>query len=93
MIPDRDSHSSLEYAVDEQAQFLFADGPAPEMWVPDFQAGFYADVIRDLAKMGHKLGVTGVGTFGGYQAIHWDATNRVYRGASESRKDGQAAGW
>ena len=26
--------------------------------------------------------------FGGYQAIMWDAKNRVYWGASEMRKDG-----
>ncbi|MEZ5974265.1 MAG: gamma-glutamyltransferase [Planctomycetota bacterium] len=30
---------------------------------------------------------------GGYQAILWDAKNRVYQGASESRKDGFAAGY
>jgi len=30
---------------------------------------------------------------GGYQAIHWDAKNHAYFGASESRKDGQAAGY
>jgi gamma-glutamyltranspeptidase/glutathione hydrolase len=33
------------------------------------------------------------GPYGGYQAIGWDAKNRVYVGASESRKDGQAAGY
>ena len=31
--------------------------------------------------------------FGGYQAIGIDLENRVYTGASESRKDGQAAGY
>jgi gamma-glutamyltranspeptidase/glutathione hydrolase len=34
-----------------------------------------------------------VGVFGGYQAIGWNAENEVYHGASESRKDGQAAGF
>ena len=33
------------------------------------------------------------GGFGGYQAILYDAKNNVYRGASESRKDGMAAGY
>jgi len=33
------------------------------------------------------------GIYGGYQAIMWDDKNKVYRGASESRKDGQAAGY
>jgi gamma-glutamyltranspeptidase/glutathione hydrolase len=41
---------------------------------------------------GHKVGFTR-GRYGGYQAILWDAKNKVYRGASESRKDGQAAGF
>jgi gamma-glutamyltranspeptidase / glutathione hydrolase len=31
--------------------------------------------------------------FGGYQAIMFDEINKVYYGASESRKDGQAAGF
>jgi gamma-glutamyltranspeptidase/glutathione hydrolase len=42
--------------------------------------------------MGHVLGAN-VGDYGGYQAIRWDPVNRVYFGASESRKDGQAAGY
>jgi gamma-glutamyltranspeptidase/glutathione hydrolase len=33
------------------------------------------------------------GGYGGYQAILFDPVNRVYRGASESRKDGHAAGY
>jgi gamma-glutamyltranspeptidase/glutathione hydrolase len=46
----------------------------------------------ELRRRGHDLR-TDLGGFGGYQAIRWDARNRVYLGASESRKDGQAAGW
>ena len=34
-----------------------------------------------------------VGAFGGYQAIMWDDKRNVFFGASESRKDGQAAGY
>ena len=45
------------------------------------------------APLGHKLGRTTAGSFGGYQAIRFDPTNRVYFGASESRKDGHAAGY
>ena len=48
--------------------------------------------LTALKKMGHKLRVQG-GSHGGYQAIMWDAKNKVYFGASESRKDGQAAGY
>jgi gamma-glutamyltranspeptidase/glutathione hydrolase len=46
----------------------------------------------ELKRRGHDLRID-LGGFGGYQAIRWDAKNRVYLGASESRKDGQAAGW
>jgi gamma-glutamyltranspeptidase/glutathione hydrolase len=55
--------------------------------------GFPSETERDLLKLGHKIGREKAATFGGYQAILWDATNKVYWGASESRKDGQAAGY
>ncbi len=55
--------------------------------------GFPSETERGLLKLGHKVGRSSAGTFGGYQAILWDATNKVYWGASESRKDGQAAGY
>jgi gamma-glutamyltranspeptidase/glutathione hydrolase len=55
--------------------------------------GFPSEMERDLVKMGHKVGRERAATFGGYQAILWDSTNRVYWGASESRKDGMAAGY
>lgn len=48
--------------------------------------------IRGLLDKGHKIG-TARGIYGGYQAILWDDENKVYHGASESRKDGQAAGY
>lgn len=56
------------------------------------ETGFSARTIAALKKMGHKVTVQG-GGHGGYQAILWDAENKVYFGASESRKDGQAAGF
>ncbi len=56
------------------------------------ESGFPPETVRGLVKLGHKVGST-VGTFGGYQAIRYDPTNKVYYGASESRKDGQAAGY
>ncbi|HXG48235.1 MAG TPA: gamma-glutamyltransferase [Methylomirabilota bacterium] len=55
--------------------------------------GFAPEMERGLVKRGHKVGRERAATFGGYQAILWDATNKVYWGASESRKDGQAAGY
>ncbi len=48
--------------------------------------------IRGLIQRGHKVGFD-VGGYGGYQAIMWDDKEKVYYGASESRKDGQAAGY
>ena len=58
----------------------------------NFESGFPEETIRELSKMGHDMQKT-VGGFGGYQAIMLDSVNKVYYGASESRKDGQAAGY
>ena len=49
-------------------------------------------LTEKLRALGHRVRVRR-GGFGGYQAILWDAKRRVYVGASESRKDGQAAGF
>jgi gamma-glutamyltranspeptidase/glutathione hydrolase len=57
-----------------------------------FESGFDSEVIRELTKMGHDIRKT-VGGFGGHQAILLDYEKKVYYGASESRKDGQAAGY
>lgn len=57
-----------------------------------FETGFDYKVIRELMKMGHKIRYD-LGGYGGYQAIMRDNKNGVYYGASESRKDGQAAGY
>lgn len=56
------------------------------------ETGVDYEAIRELVKMGHNVGYN-VGSFGGYQAILFDWKNKVYYGASESRKDGQAAGY
>ncbi len=56
------------------------------------ETGIPYDSVRELVKMGHRIQVN-VGGFGGYQAIRYDAKNKVYIGASESRKDGHAAGY
>lgn len=56
------------------------------------ESGFSYQTIRDLMSKGHKIGYE-KGPYGGYQAILWDNVNKVYYGASESRKDGQAAGY
>ena len=56
------------------------------------ESGFDYETIRGLMSKGHKVSFS-LGSFGGYQAIMWDEENGVYYGASESRKDGQAAGY
>jgi len=56
------------------------------------ETGFSYETIRELMKMGHRISYNN-GGYGGYQAIMFDWKNKVYYGASESRKDGQAAGF
>ncbi|MFN6202747.1 MAG: gamma-glutamyltransferase [Acidobacteriota bacterium] len=56
------------------------------------ESGHSYETIRELMKMGHKVGYS-LGLYGGYQAIRYDPQRQVYYGASESRKDGQAAGY
>ena len=58
----------------------------------NLEHGIDNEVIRDLVRKGHEVQFS-VGSFGGYQAIMWDAEHGVYYGASESRKDGHAAGY
>ena len=56
------------------------------------ESGFPYETVRELMAMGHGVGWL-LGGYGGYQGIRWDPKQRVYFGASESRKDGQAAGY
>lgn len=55
--------------------------------------GFSDETRRTLKEMGHRIELGSGGIFGGYQAIYRDPESGVYYGASESRKDGQAAGY
>ena len=56
------------------------------------ESGFSYESVRELMEKGHQVGYD-LGGYGGYQAIMYDDENKVYFGASESRKDGQAAGY
>lgn len=58
----------------------------------NLESGFTMETLRELAKKGHNIAFE-VGIFGGYQAIMVNPETKVYFGASESRKDGQAAGY
>tara|TARA_B100001057_G_C22866307_1_gene956621 strand:+ start:3317 stop:5014 length:1698 start_codon:yes stop_codon:yes gene_type:complete len=56
------------------------------------ESGFDYETIRNLLSIGHKVSYD-LGSYGGYQAIKIDNENKVYYGASESRKDGNASGY
>jgi gamma-glutamyltranspeptidase / glutathione hydrolase len=58
------------------------------------ESGIPYETVRELSKKGHDVRFD-VGGYGGYQAIRVEMHDgqRVYVGASESRKDGQAAGY
>ncbi len=56
------------------------------------ESGIDYNTIRGLISKGHKVQFA-KGPYGGYQAILYDEKRGVYFGASESRKDGQAAGY
>ncbi len=58
----------------------------------NLESGWPYESIRELMEKGHTIQWAN-GPYGGYQAILWDPINKVYYGASESRKDGMAAGY
>jgi gamma-glutamyltranspeptidase / glutathione hydrolase len=58
----------------------------------ELESSFAWETARELQVLGHQVRA-GIGGFGGYQAIRRDPETGVYYGASESRKDGHAAGY
>jgi gamma-glutamyltranspeptidase/glutathione hydrolase len=58
----------------------------------NLETGFDYAVIRELMGRGHRIEFAR-GPYGGYQAIMKHPEFGTYFGASESRKDGQAAGY
>lgn len=56
------------------------------------ESGFRAKVRQALEARGHVMKAA-TGEFGGYQGIQYDPVRDIYLGASESRKDGMAAGY
>ena len=67
---------------------LMADGGCLSL-----ESGVGEDVRARLAAIGHRPCGGGWVHYGGYQAVLWDAEEGVYWGATESRVDGQAAGY
>lgn len=65
-------------------------GHVPDVGTLNLESGYSPETIRELMRRGHKVGFA-YGLYGGYQAIM--RKDGVYYGASESRKDGYAAGY
>lgn len=68
-----------------------ADGkePVPGVYM---ESEISAQTREALAAKGHNL-VDSYQDVGGYQAVMWDAANKVWWGATEMRKDGVALGY
>ena len=79
-------HMGSTEPTEAQSKFL-SDGGYIEI-----ERGVPYQTIRELIQRGHQVRY-GVGGYGGYQAIMVDLEQGVYYGASESRKDGMAAGF
>jgi gamma-glutamyltranspeptidase/glutathione hydrolase len=58
----------------------------------NLEFGYSAETIARLEAMGHTVEVR-AGGYGGYQGIRRDLATGVFYGATESRKDGIAAGY
>jgi gamma-glutamyltranspeptidase/glutathione hydrolase len=57
------------------------------------ESGIRSEIRRELLRRGHRIEEATGSAFGGYQAVRRDPATGVYSGASESRKDGAAAGY
>jgi gamma-glutamyltranspeptidase/glutathione hydrolase len=79
----RFAHTGSSSPTGEEAQL------PGEIMVED---GIPYETVRKLMQMGHKVSFD-LGGYGGFQGIMYDPKRQVYIGASESRKDGQAAGY
>ena len=79
----RFAHTGSSSPTGEEAQL------PGEIMVED---GIPYKTVRKLMQMGHKVSFD-LGGYGGFQGIMYDPKRQVYIGASESRKDGQAAGY
>ncbi|WP_340104363.1 gamma-glutamyltransferase [Rhodohalobacter sp. 8-1] len=79
-------HSGSTQPTDDLSEHLTNSGVVSIESAIDYQ------VVRDLEMKGHNVQI-GDSFFGRFQAIMRDLENGVYYGASESRVDGQAAGY
>lgn len=66
--------------------------PMTDGGIVHLESAFPHHTVRELVARGHRVQAAR-GVFGGYQAIMRDPRTGAYIGASESRKDGHAAGY
>ena len=66
--------------------------PSTGVGVVEVESGIDPTVRTELERRGYTVKAA-IGSYGGYQAILYDAKNHVYWGASEMRKDGEAMGY
>lgn len=66
--------------------------PMADGGILNLESQFSYSTVLALMRKGHTIQFAD-GTYGGYQAIAKDPNTGMYIGASESRKDGQAAGF
>lgn len=66
--------------------------PMADGGILNLESQFSYSTVQALMRKGHAIQFAD-GTYGGYQAIAKDPLTGMYIGASESRKDGQAAGF
>jgi gamma-glutamyltranspeptidase / glutathione hydrolase len=86
-------------AAGDVARFHHDGSTDPEGGAPmtdggllELESGVPTAIAEELKRRGHTVKYS-VGPYGGYQAIWRDPVTGVYWGASEFRKDGQAAGY
>ena len=79
-------HSGSTQPTDDLSESLTDEG------LVAIESSVNYQVVRDLEARGHDVQI-GDSFFGRFQAIMRDPETGVYYGASESRVDGQAAGY
>jgi gamma-glutamyltranspeptidase/glutathione hydrolase len=83
----------------DAARFYHTDDSEPtgtamtDGGVLSLESGPSQDVIQALLRRGHSIVAANGIVFGGYQAVRRDPKTGVFSAASESRKDGFAAGY
>ena len=87
-------HDGGRQPTDALAGSCADTSPIDTLGVLKVEPGIPAATVAMLRAMGHNVEVETTGIpFGGYQIIARDPVTGIYSGATEMRKDGQAAGY